>query len=137
MVTALLVGIAATSLAGCTTGQNGPPTSAPLTAASAPAPTGDIARSIDIGGGRTMYMTCSGSGGPTVVLVSGPGERADNWSVTTDPSTAGQAVFPQAANITRVCAYDRPGTETTTSRRSTGEPVHIGAPAHERHPGGK
>lgn len=62
-----------------------------------------------------MYMTCSGSGGPTVVLVSGLGERADNWSVTTDSSTAGQAVFPRVAKDTRVCAYDRPGTETTTA----------------------
>jgi len=62
-----------------------------------------------------MYLTCSGRGSPTVVLVSGLGERADNWSVTADPSTAGQAVFPQVAKVTRLCAYDRPGTETTTA----------------------
>ncbi len=74
-----------------------------------------MARSVDIGGGRTMFLTCSGSGSPTVVLVSGLGERADSWSLTTDPSTAGQAVFPRTAAVTRVCAYDRPGTETTTA----------------------
>ena len=72
-------------------------------------------RAVDIGGGRTIYLTCRGSGSPTIVLVSGLGERADNWAITTDPSTAGQAVFPRAAQVSRVCAYDRPGTETTTA----------------------
>jgi pimeloyl-ACP methyl ester carboxylesterase len=79
------------------------------------APSGDVARSVDIGGGRTMYVTCMGSGSPTIVLVSGLGERADNWSVTADPGTNDQAVYPQAARVSRVCAYDRPGTETTTA----------------------
>ena len=81
---------------------------------SRPVPTGDVARAVDIGGGRSIFVTCSGSGRPTVVLVSGLGERADNWSLTTDPGTATQAVFPRTAAVTRVCAYDRPGTEATT-----------------------
>lgn len=110
-----LVSLAFASLASCTTDQSASPTSARVTTGTPPAPTGDVARSVDIGAGRTMYLTCSGSGSPTVVLVSGLGERADNWSVTTDPSTAGQAVFPQLAKVTRVCAYDRPGTATTTA----------------------
>ena len=111
----LVVGVAMLGVVGCTTGTPSPPASAPLTAASASAPTGDVDRSVDIGGGRTIYLTCRGSGSPTIVLVSGLGERADNWAITTDPSTAGQAVFPRAAQLSRVCAYDRPGTETTTA----------------------
>ena len=37
---------------------------------------GDFAGLVDIGGGRQMYMECRGKGGPTVVLVSGAGDRA-------------------------------------------------------------
>ena len=62
-----------------------------------------------------MYLTCSGIGSPTVVLVSGLGERADNWAVTADPIAASQAVYAQIAPVSRVCAYDRPGTEMTTA----------------------
>jgi pimeloyl-ACP methyl ester carboxylesterase len=79
------------------------------------APAADVARAVDIGGGRTIYLTCTGSGSPTIVLVSGLGERADNWSVTADPGRDDQAVYPQAARMSRVCAYDRPGTETMTA----------------------
>src|SRR3982750_702682 len=31
---------------------------------------------VDIGGGRKMYLECRGTGSPTVVLVSGKGNRA-------------------------------------------------------------
>ncbi len=109
--------VAATSaLSGCATSPSEPPAGTSSSAARpAAAPSGDVARSVDIGGGRSMFLTCSGAGSPTVVLVSGLGERADNWAVTTDPATSGQAVFPQVAKVSRVCAYDRPGTETTTA----------------------
>ncbi|MEO7635995.1 MAG: alpha/beta hydrolase, partial [Sphingomicrobium sp.] len=78
-------------------------------------PAGDSARSVAIGGGRTMYLICRGRGSPTVVLVSGLGERADNWDLTIDPNASARAVFPQVGRFSRVCAYDRPGTETTTA----------------------
>ena len=64
---------------------------------------------VDIGGGRQMYVECSGTGSPTVVLASGLRGAADVWSM----SSAGEGaptVFPEVANFTRVCAYDRPGT---------------------------
>ena len=117
LATTLLVGLTITAMAGCASASDpaAPPVSASGQPTTATAPSGDIATSIDIGGGRTMYLTCSGQGSPTVVLVSGLGERADNWAVTTDPNASGQAVYPQTARITRVCAYDRPGTETTTA----------------------
>lgn len=35
------------------------------------ADSGDFAGSVDIGGGRKMYLECRGSGLPTVVLVAG------------------------------------------------------------------
>ena len=72
----------------------------------------DFAGLVDIGGGRQMYMECRGTGYPTVVFVSGAGDRAETWSKTLDPSK--QAVLPAIAQTNRVCAYDRPGTLLAT-----------------------
>ncbi len=73
---------------------------------------GDFAGLVDIGG-RSLYLTCAGSGGPTVVLVTGYRDASDIWSRDqknlTDPRTM---VMPALAEFTRVCAYDRPGTGT-------------------------
>ena len=59
-----------------------------------------------------MYMECQGKGRPTVVFVSGAGDRTETWSTTQDPSE--QAVLPAIAQTNRVCAYDRPGTVLAT-----------------------
>jgi pimeloyl-ACP methyl ester carboxylesterase len=67
---------------------------------------------VDIGGGREMYMECQGKGRPTVVFVSGAGDRTETWSTTKDPSE--QALLPAIAQTNRVCAYDRPGTILAT-----------------------
>jgi pimeloyl-ACP methyl ester carboxylesterase len=72
----------------------------------------DFAGLVDIGGGRQMYMECQGTGAPTVVFVSGAGDRTETWSETLDPSD--QAVLPAIAETNRVCAYDRPGTRVAT-----------------------
>ncbi|MER7734654.1 alpha/beta hydrolase [Streptomyces erythrochromogenes] len=73
---------------------------------------GDIEQRVDIGGGRSLYLHCSGTGSPTVVLVSGLHDSSDTWSLTdtTPPVPKAPAVFPGVAAFTRVCAYDRPGT---------------------------
>jgi pimeloyl-ACP methyl ester carboxylesterase len=68
---------------------------------------GDFAGLVDIGGGRQMYLECRGAGSPTVVLVAGLKASAEDWS-TADKSAP--AVFREVAKLTRVCAYDRPGT---------------------------
>jgi pimeloyl-ACP methyl ester carboxylesterase len=68
----------------------------------------DFAGLVDIGGGRNMYLECQGKGSPTVVFVSGAGDRAETWSKTLDPSK--QPALPAIAETNRVCAYDRPGT---------------------------
>ena len=62
---------------------------------------------IGIGGGRKMYLKCSGNGSPTVVLVGGLRASAEDWSIS-DKSKP--TVFAEVAKLTRVCAYDRPGT---------------------------
>jgi pimeloyl-ACP methyl ester carboxylesterase len=79
-----------------------------------------LARSVSIGHGRTIYLQCRGHGGPTVVLVSGLGDRADIWDTAALAGRPGLAVLPATARFTRVCAYDRPGTRTGTApSRST------------------
>lgn len=74
----------------------------------------DRAGPVDLGNGRSIYLECSGRGFPTVVLVSGLGERADNWMSLPAPAPAAEAVYPAVARFSRVCAYDRPGTATAT-----------------------
>jgi pimeloyl-ACP methyl ester carboxylesterase len=89
---------------------------------------------VDIGGGRQMYMECQGTGYPTVVFVSGAGDRTETWSTTKDPSgqevfPSDEAVLPAIAQTNRVCAYDRPGTSLATGpdpedfERSRSDPV--------------
>jgi pimeloyl-ACP methyl ester carboxylesterase len=56
-------------------------------------------RLIDVGG-RRLHLYCTGSGSPTVILVSGLGETSTYWSGW---------VIPAVARTTRVCAYDRAG----------------------------
>jgi pimeloyl-ACP methyl ester carboxylesterase len=83
---------------------------------------GDFAGLVDIGGDRQIYMVCSGTGSPTVVLVSGLRSAADVWSM----SSAGEGaptVFPEVAKFTRVCAYDRPGTVVGGESPSRSDPV--------------
>ena len=78
-----------------------------------------------------MYLECAGTGGPTVVFISGAGVAADNWSYVGDPTDASDpampdasGVFPETARFTTACAYDRPGTEQMegTAGRSTTVP---------------
>jgi pimeloyl-ACP methyl ester carboxylesterase len=52
----------------------------------------------DVGGYR-LHLDCTGSGGPTVVLLSGLGEFSPSWA----------RIAPAVAGTTRVCAYDRAG----------------------------
>ncbi|MGA9276176.1 alpha/beta fold hydrolase [Ilumatobacter sp.] len=81
-------------------------------------PTPAFAGEVDLGNGRSIYVECRGSGGPTVVLVSGLGERADNWMITSaDPASAAGSVFHGVGEFTRVCAYDRPGTTRAIETR--------------------
>ncbi len=65
---------------------------------------------VDIGG-RSLYLECQGSGGPTVVLVSGYRDTSLVWTTDFADSTPPRTmVMPAVATDTRVCAYDRPGT---------------------------
>lgn len=78
--------------------------------ASPEAGTGDFAGLVDIGGGRSLYLECRGSGGPTVVLEAGYRSLATVWTDDlVQPASPRQMVLPALAAETRVCAYERPG----------------------------
>jgi pimeloyl-ACP methyl ester carboxylesterase len=53
---------------------------------------------IDVGG-RRLYIECTGSGSPTVVLQAGLGASSSSWA----------GIAPRVAASTTVCAYDRAG----------------------------
>ncbi len=103
---AAIVTIAAASLSGTGTSKANP-----MALAATPA-SGEFAGQIDIGGGRMLYLRCSGSGSPTVLLESGIHDSSDTWNLaeTEPPVLASPAVFPGVAGFTHVCEYDRPGT---------------------------
>lgn len=80
-----------------------------------------IAQTFDVGGGRMMYLECTGSGSPTVVLVAGQRASADDWMGIAQ-GVSGEPVFTRVGAGTRVCAYDRPGTPVGESP-SRSDPV--------------
>jgi pimeloyl-ACP methyl ester carboxylesterase len=55
-------------------------------------------RLYDVGDHR-LHLHCTGSGGPTVVLISGQGGFSASWA----------RIAPAVTDTTRVCAYDRAG----------------------------
>ncbi len=92
------------------------PISTPTIAASDPYSCADAVCSglVAIAHGRSLYLECEGVGEPTVVLVAGQGGRANDWTHLPDSqgvlTPSPNAVDPEVAKFTRVCAYDRPGT---------------------------
>jgi pimeloyl-ACP methyl ester carboxylesterase len=85
---------------------------------------------VDIGGGRKIYLECRGTGSPTVVLISGTRGAHDDWTDLIDPKNPNgapkpdeSAVFPQVSKISRVCAYDRPGTTLNDDTQTKSTPV--------------
>ncbi len=53
---------------------------------------------VDVGGHK-LFISCSGTGSPTVVLEGGLGQGSDYFAL----------IAPKVASMTRVCAYDRAG----------------------------
>ncbi len=110
-------------------------------------PSAGFAGRVDIGAGRAgrrMYLECRGTGLPTVVLVAGLRASADDWDT---PVAASPTVFAGVARVTRVCAYDRPGTpvgehpsrsdpvrQPTTAADAVGDLHSLLAAAHEPAP---
>lgn len=69
-----------------------------ISAAIGPGAPSTSGRLVDVGGHR-LYVECTGSGSPTVILQSGLGESSSYWA----------SIAPAVAASTTVCAYDRAG----------------------------
>jgi pimeloyl-ACP methyl ester carboxylesterase len=72
-------------------------------------------------GGRKMYIECTGSGSPTLVLDAGLGNNSVIWA----------KVQPELAKTTRVCAYDRAGFGLSEARPAPRDADHIAAELHD------
>ena len=75
---------------------------------------------VDVGGHR-LYMHCTGSGSPTVVLVSGLAETSTYW---------GGWIAPAVAQNTTVCAYDRAGQGRSDPPASPQDGVAVATDLH-------
>jgi len=71
-------------------------------------------------GGHELWISCDGSGSPTVVFDGGLGAGAASWA----------DVRPTVARSTRACAYDRAGIGQSPPR-SDRHPVSVGVMADE------
>lgn len=119
----LVATIAALGVAAALLGSARPSGAAPPAAAK-----GSFAGLVEIDGGRKLFLECRGSGGPTVVFISGFSGAHDDWTHVVPPSGAAPrpsraAVFPAVARSTRACAYDRPGTVDFDGVASPSTPV--------------
>ncbi|HEY6639081.1 MAG TPA: alpha/beta hydrolase [Solirubrobacterales bacterium] len=104
---------------------------APTASAQSASSGSDFAGSIEIPGGRHLYLECHGSGWPTVIFEAGLRSRGDIW--TGSRGGGGTGVQPRVSQYTRTCFYDRPGTlahfpyvsrsDPLPMPRSTGEVV--------------
>jgi pimeloyl-ACP methyl ester carboxylesterase len=110
-----IAGIASLSLvtivlAGCS-GPASVPAESPSSPGASTSAAADISGLVDIGGGRSLFLECRGTGSPTVLLISGTRGAADEWTTLLPDAPAGAvSTFDALSETTRVCAYDRPGT---------------------------
>jgi len=129
------VALAAGLLAGCAGA------SSSGTATATPGGPGRFQGQVDIGDGRSLYLSCSGRGTPTVILESGYHDSSGLWSLDEPtPPAVGPSVADQLAERVRVCSYDRPGTlvygtplALTTRSTPVPQPRTAGAAVRDLH----
>ena len=96
----VIVSIAATSLLTASCGSNdsadsNAETSASQTETDSSAPALD--RVVNVDGDRGLYVRCSGTGSPTVVMEGGDGDTSDSYFFAEE----------ELSKVTRTCVYDR------------------------------
>jgi pimeloyl-ACP methyl ester carboxylesterase len=82
---------------------------------------GEIEAQFDVGDGRKMYLECHGWGSPTVILEAGFRNSSGIWHISDNANQA--SVWDGVGTMTRVCAYDRPGTTLGAEKSSKSDPV--------------
>jgi pimeloyl-ACP methyl ester carboxylesterase len=88
-------------------------------AQSAPGGPATAGRMIDVGGHR-LYLSCRGTGSPTVVLENGFGEDTPSWAW----------IVKDVAPDTRVCVYDRAGQGWSESAAGPQDGAQVAADLH-------
>src|SRR5688572_5778291 len=74
-------------------GGQSPHSSPPTSAAASASASALVAGSFDIGDGRTLYLECTGSGSPTILMEAGDQSDLSQW----------RNVAPVLEDETRVC----------------------------------
>jgi pimeloyl-ACP methyl ester carboxylesterase len=82
---------------------------------------GELQGRFDVGGGRKVYLECHGEGSPTVILEAGFRNSSGIWHLSDKGSVV--SVWDGVGAMTRVCAYDRPGTTLGSEMTSKSDPV--------------
>jgi len=99
-VVALILSGVLVALAGCSAGDDAG-TSSDANTAPSPAATSAAHENpdgvVEIGGGRSLYVRCTGTGSPTVVMEGGDEDTSDSYAFAE----------PSIAKVTRTCVYDR------------------------------
>lgn len=93
-------------LAGC--GGDADTDSAPSVPASTTAASSGLDRVVKIDGERGLYLRCTGSGSPTLVMEGGDGDTSDSYAFAK----------PSLAKVTRTCVYDRANLERVSTRHA-------------------
>jgi pimeloyl-ACP methyl ester carboxylesterase len=88
---AVALSVLVAALAGCDEGGDGTPSRA--------ATAGPIDRVVSIDGERGLYVRCTGSGSPTVVMEGGDDDTSESYAFAE----------PAVSEVTRACVYDRAG----------------------------
>ena len=91
---ALLI-LVCVGLSGCS--DQADPSASATPATSTPTVQGDVNGLVDIGGGRRIYVRCTGTGSPTVILEGGDEDTSASYTFA----------VPSLAKVTRTCVYDR------------------------------
>lgn len=104
VLTAVAVGILAACAGGAQPQGSSESETSPTTGTVEAAPTasggpGALSDTFDSGGGRDLYVECSGTGQPTILLEAGDNSDSGSWS----------PIFSPLSEQTRTCAYDRAG----------------------------
>lgn len=98
----LVLAIVVVALAGCgdddtADSTGGGAAASTATTATTPAADDAVDRVVKIDGSRGLYVRCTGSGSPTVLLEGGDGDTSDSYGFAE----------PDVAKVTRTCVYDR------------------------------
>ena len=96
VVTLIAVGACGLLLTGCGGGASSADTSASGSSTRA-APEKDLDRVVSVDGKRGLYVRCTGSGSPTVVMEGGDEDTSDSYAFA----------VPSIAGVARTCVYDR------------------------------